>query len=61
MALKESYQYRVALDIVKTGIKEGAIKLIGPVNGVLALENANADAAYITALLESLSQKLPPE
>jgi hypothetical protein len=61
MALVYNDEYRTALEILKLGINNGAIKLIGPNNAVNAVHHAKADAAYITAFLEGLAATLPSD
>lgn len=59
--MKDSYQFRQALELLKIGLQNGTIKLIGPGLAVDALDNAKADAAYMTAFLEHMSSVLPAE
>lgn len=61
MVLKDNYQYRQAMELLKIGLQNGTIKLLGAGLAVDALNNASADAAYIIALLQNLASVLPGE
>lgn len=62
MALEDNYGYRVALDLIKTGLQSGAIKLHGPTaSGGHAEEWGQADARYLIGLMAGLQAQLPTE
>jgi hypothetical protein len=59
MDFKDDNQFRMALDLIKIGLQSGTIKLNGVGRSDSAVANGTADAAYLIALLQGLSQALP--
>jgi hypothetical protein len=61
MSLKDDPAFRQAIELVKIGLGSGSIKLHGPLTPHHAGDLGNADAAYLTALLISLTAVMPRE
>jgi len=62
MALQDNDQFRMALDLVKTVMQSGMIKLYGVGNNTaFAEKNGKADAKYLLTLLTDLQAGLPQE
>lgn len=58
MAIAEVAAKKYALELVKTGLQGGSIKLLGPQSQSEAELCGTADAAYLTELLEALTDSL---
>lgn len=62
MALESNHGYTIALELLRTALQSGAIKLHGPSgNGGDAERWGQADARYIIGLLAGLQAELPKD